>query len=309
MDNPTNIPAKPLFGVLPVFQTPYHDDESIDWGTLEHELHWLIERGANGVVMAMVSEVLRLSTAERREMAEFVCRTLAGKAPVVISTSAESTHSAVALARHAEAAGAAAVMLIPPISTALGPDAVTDYFRRVVQAVAIPVIIQDASGYVGKPLPIDVQAGLLHEFGPQRVMYKPEGKPIGPNLSALRDATAGKALIFEGTGGISLVDNFRRGVMGTMPGADQIDAIVALWRALQAGDERRIYQLSLPLCSLVTLQVGLDGFLAVEKHLLKRQGIFKNTVVRGPVGWQMDDETRQEVDRVFDLLTKATHDR
>ncbi len=40
---------------------------------------------------------------------------------------------------------------------------------------------------------------------------------------------------------------------------------------LVAGDEASVYRLSLPIASLVTLEAGLDGFLAVEKHLLVRQ--------------------------------------
>jgi dihydrodipicolinate synthase/N-acetylneuraminate lyase len=48
-------PPPALAGVLCVFQTPYHDDESIDYGTLEREIDWLFERGADGIVMAMVS--------------------------------------------------------------------------------------------------------------------------------------------------------------------------------------------------------------------------------------------------------------
>ena len=59
-----------LHGVLSVFQTPYHDDETIDPGTLEKEIHWILDQGASGIVMAMVSEVLRLSTQEREELAK-----------------------------------------------------------------------------------------------------------------------------------------------------------------------------------------------------------------------------------------------
>ena len=90
--------------------------------------------------------------------------------------------------------------------------------------------------------------------------------------------------------------------MGTMPGADLIEGIVALYKALVAGDEPRIYQLSLPISSLVSLQTGLDGFLAVEKYLLNKQGVFTNTVVRGPVGFRLDAETQREVDRLFELI-------
>src|SRR5690606_13268330 len=108
-------------------------------------------------------------------------------------------------------------------------------------------------------------------------LFKPEATPIGPKLSALRDATSGKARVFEGTGGIALVDSYRRGIVGTMPGADLISGIVALWKALEAGDERRIYELSLPISSIVAIQNSLDAFLAVEKYLLVKQGVFRNT--------------------------------
>jgi len=121
----------------------------------------------------------------------------------------------------------------------------------------------------------------------------------------LRDATEGRAGVLEGSGGIALVDSYRRGIVGTMPGADLIEGIVALWRALEADDQQAVDRLSMPISSLIALQCGLDGFLAVEKHLLVRQGVFKNTVVRRPVGFHLDAETRREVDRLFDLVTLA----
>ena len=294
-----------LGGVLPVFQMPYHDDESIDWDTLETEIHWLIDRGAQGVVMAMVSEMLRLSTDERRAVAEFTCRVVAGRGTAVIGVGAECSYTAVELAKHAEACHATAIMATPPFSIAIGDEEQRIYFRRIADAVRIPVIIQDASGYVGRPMSMRVFTELLQTYGPDRVLFKPEATPIGPNLTLLREATDGKAQVFEGSGGIALVDSYRRGIVGTMPGADLIDAVVALWKALVIGNEERMYQLSLPLCSLVALQTGLDGFLAVEKYLLRKQGIFKNCVVRGPVGFQLDDETQREVDRLFNLLTVA----
>ena len=90
-----------------------------------------------------------------------------------------------------------------------------------------------------------------------------------------------------------------------MPGADLIDGIVALWRALAAGDEARIYQLSLPIASLIAVQTSLDAFLAVEKYLLVKRGIFPNALVRGPVGYQLDPETQSEVDRLFAQLQQV----
>ena len=293
-----------LRGVFPVFQTPYLADETIDYATLEREIHWLFEQGSHGVVMAMVSEVLRLSDAERGQMAQFVCETGRSKGSVIISVGAESTRQAEAFARQAESVGAAAVMAIPPVSIAVSEDELQRYYERILRAIAIPVIVQDASGYVGRPMSIGLQARLFNTYG-ERVMFKPEATPIGPRLSALRDATDGKAAVFAGTGGIALVDSYRRGITGTMPGADLIDAIVALWKALEAGDDAQAYRISLPLSALIATQSSLDAFLAVEKHLLCRRGLFKNTLVRGPVGYTLDEETRREVDRLFDVLMAA----
>jgi len=291
-------------GVLPVFQTPYHEDEAIDFGTLEKEVDWLYEKGSDGIVLAMVSEVLRLSSEEREQIATAACHFSKGRGVVIISVGAESGHLAERYAHHAETVGADAVMAIPPISIALSEEELKDYYERILGAISIPVFIQDASGYVGNPMSIELQAGLFNQYS-DRVLFKPEAVPIGPRLSALRDATAGKAPIFEGSGGIALVDSFRRGIAGTMPGAVRIDALVALWRALEAGDEKRAYRLSLPLSSLVSLQTSLDGFLAVEKYLLVKRGIFSNTIVRKPVGYTLDEETRLEVDRLFDQLMRA----
>lgn len=297
--------ASPLRGVFPVFQTPYLDDESIDWATLEREIDWLLASGANGVVMAMVSEVLRLDAAERREMAEKVVQFADGRGAVIISVGAESSRLAERNARHAADVGATAVMAIPPVAIATSESELFDYYERIVRACELPIIVQDASGYVGRPMSIAMQAQLLETFGAERILYKPEAQPIGQRLSALRDATEGKAGIYEGTGGIALLDSYRRGIIGTMPGADLIHTIVAMWQALEINDYQRAYALSLPLTSLVAMQNSLDAFLAIEKHLLVRQGIFVNTLVRGPVGYRLDDETRAEVDRLFDQLPQS----
>lgn len=298
-------PKHELCGVLPVFQTPWHEDETLDLETLEREIAWLYDCGANGVVMAMVSETLRLDSEEREQLAAAACKFGKARGAVVISVGAESSKTAERYARHAESVGADAVMAIPPVSIGIGESELLTYFTRIIQAIQIPVIVQDASGYVGKPMPIAMQARLLDEFGSERVQYKPEASPIGPKLSELRDATRGKARVFEGTGGIALVDSFKRGIVGTMPGADLIRGLVPLWRALESGDAERADRIHGPLSALISMQTSLDGFLAVEKHLLVRQGIFKNTLVRGPVGFKLDAETKREVERQFDRMIAA----
>lgn len=291
--------------ILPVFQTPFHDDESIDFDTLGRELHWLIEQGADGVVMAMVSETLRLASGERDAVCAFVCQEVGDRATTVISVGAESSYVAEHHARHAEQCGATMLMAIPPVAVLLDESAIAEYYRRLIRAVAIPVIIQDASGYVGRPMSIELQVRLMEEFGPERAQFKPEAPPLAERLGQLRAASRHRARCYEGSGGVALIDTFPYGLAGTMPGADLIRGIVALWRALERGDQSAAQAIHTPLAKLIELQKTLDAYLAVEKHLLVRQGVFSNTIVRGPVGWKMPGDVRITVDHLFDKLIAA----
>jgi 4-hydroxy-tetrahydrodipicolinate synthase len=291
--------------LLPVFQTPFNDDETIDFTTLEAELDWLLEQGADGVVMAMVSETLRLASDERDGLCEFVCQAMQGRATTVISVGAESGKVAERHALHAEQCGATMLMAIPPIAVALDESETANYYRRIASAVSIPLIVQDASGYVGRPMSIDLQVRLMEEFGPQRVMFKPEAPPLAERLAELRAVSKQRALCFEGSGGVALMETFPHGLAGTMPGADLIRGIVPLWRALGRGDLAMAKRIHQPLAKLIGLQTTLDSYLAVEKHLLVRQGVFTNTIVRGPVGYRLNDEVRAQADRWFDELIDA----
>ncbi|MGW0228041.1 dihydrodipicolinate synthase family protein [Actinopolymorpha singaporensis] len=291
-------------GVVCVVQTPFDEQGGIDSATFVRQVEWLFGNGADGVAIGMVSEVLRLSTNERDELATLLCGAASGRGSAVVSVGAESTHTAVRHARHAAAVGADAVMATPPALSRAGDRELFDYFLAIADAAQVPVIVQDASGYVGSALSIDLQARLHAEL-PDRVLFKPEAHPIGPKLTQLLDATGGKARVLEGNGGMYLVDSFRRGAIGTMPAGDLVWALVPLWRALSAGDHDRAYRIAGPLTQIVSLQTSLDSFVAIEKYLLVRQGVFRSAAVRGPVAGGVDERMYAEIDRLVDLLRAA----
>lgn len=293
--------AKQLQGVIPVAHTPFTHDDQIDWASLQRQIDWALEQGANGFCTGMVSELLRLSTEERIKLTERLAEMNQRRGVFVASVGAESTHQAVAFAAIAEQAGCDGVMAIPPLSSASPANELLDYFSTIASATTLPMIVQDASGYVGQTIPQAVYLALLDRFGPERILFKPEASPVGPTMSDLRDATDGAARIFEGSGGNLLIDSHRRGIVGTIPGMEFLNGVIAIWRALEAGDEENAYRVYFPLCALVTLQLqaGLDGFLEIEKYVLHKRGLFETPARRRPVGWQLDEETRMEVDRLL----------
>ena len=296
-------------GVLPVIHMPYEEDESIDHATLEREVDYLFDVGADGFCLALVSDVLRLTAEERLSLPRQLVQWAQGRGPVVINVGAESTVQACAYARAAEEAGASALMAIPPISQATPEAQLRRYFEAILTAVDIPLMVQDASSYVGDPMSLEFQANLFRDFG-ERILFKPEATPLGFCISGLRDRTDGQAAIFEGSGGVLLIDSFRRGIAGSIPGVEFLDGLVALWKALEEGDDRRAYALHAPISALAVLQLqgGLDGFIALERYVMQKRGIFKNLVNRTPFSYEFDPETRAEVDRIFDNLQRLLED-
>lgn len=297
-------PGPRIEGVISVVQTPFDSDGNLDASSYRRQIDWLFEEGTDGIVTGMVSEVLRLASDERDELAALSCEAVAGRGPVLVSVGAESTHTAVRHARAAKSFGADGVMAAPPALFPASDEELFRYFVNIAEAAGLPVVVQDASGYVGRGLSLDLQKRLFWELGEQ-VLFKPEAPPVGPKLSALLGATGGGARVFEGTGGLYLIESYRRGAIGTMPAGDLVWALVPLWQALQKDDFDRAYDIAGPLAMLIALQTGLDAFVAVEKRMLHAQGVLPSAAMRGPVADIGDDRTWAEVDRLVARLRRA----
>ena len=113
--------SEPFHGVLPALITPFTDDgDAIDADALAAIVERLIGAGVGGLVPGgSTGEFTTLTNAERRQLVEVTVEAAAGRVPVVAGTGALSTRETVELSVHAEQAGAAAVMIVPPFYDAL----------------------------------------------------------------------------------------------------------------------------------------------------------------------------------------------
>ena len=296
---------KQLAGVFNVISTPIDSNDEIDQKTLKKEIDWLIKCGSNGAVLAMVSEVLRFSASERRKQWQLSLEYLSDRIPLVVSVGAESAAIAVGLAKDAQKDGATAVMATPPSAFVASADEVKSYYQRIIEAVDITVIVQDASNYLGAPIELDTYVELIDKYGDERVQFKPEAKPVKERLAKLNKISNNRARVFEGQGGIDLLDTHPLGVKGTMPGAEVPWAIVGLWNALEKKDLITAQAIHTPLAKLISYQTTLDAYVAVEKYLLVKQEVFSNTNQRGPVGFKLDEQTKSKIDLAYSELAAA----
>jgi 4-hydroxy-tetrahydrodipicolinate synthase len=138
-------------GVLPALITPFTDDgAAIDEDALAAIVDRLVGAGVAGLVPGgSTGEFTTLSGAERRRLVELAVEAAAGRVPVVAGTGALSTRETVELSVYAEAAGAAAVMIVPPFYEALSWRELLAHYTAVADAIEIPIMyynLPSASG-------------------------------------------------------------------------------------------------------------------------------------------------------------------
>lgn len=130
-------------GTFTVLITPFTADGSaVDVPALRRLVNWQIEQGIHGLIpLGSTGEFLSMTPDERRQVIEVCVAEARGRVPVLIGTGAEWTRDAVALAREAEAMGADGVMVIPPFYSSPTEDELFEHYRRIGEAISLPIMI------------------------------------------------------------------------------------------------------------------------------------------------------------------------
>src|SRR5919199_6150818 len=131
--------SEAFHGVLPALITPFTEDgTAIDTQALAANVERVIGAGVGGLVPGgSTGEFTTLSNAERRALVEVTVEAAAGRVPVVAGTGALSTDETVELSVHAEASGAAAVMIVAPFYDPLSWRELLAHYTAVAEAIAI----------------------------------------------------------------------------------------------------------------------------------------------------------------------------
>jgi len=278
--------AAALAGVVPVVPTIFRDDETVDLGGTARVVDYLMDAGVDGLcLLANYSEQFSLTDAERDAIARTLLERVAGRLPVIVTTSHYSARVAAARSRAAQDMGAAMVMLMPPFFgatlTVPGP-AVIAYFKRVADAIDIPIMVQDAP-LSATPLPVSLLIDLVRQV-PQVQYAKVEVPQAADKLDALVGALGeGLPGPFDGEESVTLIPDLDAGAMGTMPSSMVPAELGGIVRRYLSGDRAgavRAYEDLLPLIHFENRQCGLRA----QKILLAEGGIVASDRTRAPLG-------------------------
>ncbi|MGO4306716.1 dihydrodipicolinate synthase family protein [Cupriavidus sp. RAF12] len=278
--------GRPVYrGVFPVAPTIFDADGELDLDGQRRCIDFMIDAGSNGLcILANFSEQFVLTDDERSLLMKTALEHVAGRVPVIVTTTHFSSRVCAERSRAAQDAGAAMVMVMPPYhgATIRVPEpAIHAFFATVSDAIDIPIMIQDAP-VSGTTLSAPFLARMAREIA--NVSYF---KIEVPQAAAkLRDliALGGDAIVgpWDGEEAITLMADLDAGATGAMTGAGFPDGIRQIVDAYQAGDVDLAadhYQRWLPLINYENRQ----GWLATSKVLMKEGGVIVSDAVRHPL--------------------------
>ncbi len=128
-------------GSIPALVTPMRNG-SLDEDAFQSLVDWQIREGSTGLVpVGTTGESPTLSHEEHRRVVELCIEAAKGRVPVIAGAGSNSTKEACELARHAERAGADAVLVVTPYYNKPSQRGLYEHFREVAAAITIPLII------------------------------------------------------------------------------------------------------------------------------------------------------------------------
>lgn len=130
-----------LKGINAINVTPFHDDLSIDWSSLERNLNFLMERGIEAIYpCGNTGEFYALTVAEAKEVTAFAARHIGDRALVIAGVGYDAA-TACELARHAEWSGADGLMVHQPVHPYLLESGLIDYYAQIAASTSLPIIL------------------------------------------------------------------------------------------------------------------------------------------------------------------------
>jgi 2-keto-3-deoxy-L-arabinonate dehydratase len=283
-------------GIFPVVPTTFTETGALDLESQKRVVDFMIDAGSDGLcILANFSEQFALSDDERETLTRTMLEHVAGRVPVIVTTSHYSSAVCTERSRRAQDQGASMVMVMPPYhgATFRVPETqIYEFYARLSDAIDIPVMIQDAPAS-GTVLSAAFLARMAREI--EQVSYfKIETPGAAAKLRELirlgGEAVEGP---WDGEEAITLFADLNAGATGSMTGGgypDGIRPILEFFREGKRDEAFAHYQRWLPLINHENRQTGL----LAAKALMKEGGVIACESPRHPLP-PMHPDTRAEL--------------
>lgn len=293
-----------LSGVCTITLTPFTEEGDVDLGGIGSLARLYLDSGVHGLtILGIMGEAHKLSDAERSIVMQRYLEAAGDRVPVIVGCSAAATKVTIEWAREAEESGAAAVMVAPP-NQVRNLDLVFEHYRRVAEAVSLPVVVQDEPVNTGVVMPATFIARVVNEIEGCRYV-KLEEAPTTIKITSLLEKTKDRVGIFGGLGGMYFYEELSRGAVGIMTGFAYQEILVRTYELFSKGKKREAREHFFRYLPLIRFEAQLGvGGVSIRKEVFKLRGAISSSHVRFPAP-ALDEETLRELEELVGLLGLA----
>jgi 4-hydroxy-tetrahydrodipicolinate synthase len=204
-------------GSFTALVTPFKDG-ALDEAAFRGLVAWQISEGTNGLVpVGTTGESPTLSHEEHQLVVEWCVAEAGGRVPIIAGAGSNSTSEAVGLARHAEKAGADAVLVVTPYYNKPTQEGLYQHFKAINDAVGMPIIIYNIPSRSVIDMSVDTMKRLyeldniagVKDATASMTRVSQQRMALGPEFNQLsgEDATALGFMAHGGHGCISVTAN------------------------------------------------------------------------------------------------------
>lgn len=272
---------KKLRGVVPIVPTPFDENEEIDEGALRGLIDFAAESSLKGVCLpAYASEFYKLSDEEKIQVVKIAADQAKGRLQIVAQSNHASVKHAIRIAEQNIKSGADVISIAIPRMFSVGTASVYEYLSIFLKELApVPVLVQDfnpGGGTVNAEFIKDITA----EF-PNLKYLKLEEPLAATKFEQIIQTTEGRLGVFEGWGGLYMMELIPVGITGAMPGFAVADILQKAFDYRKQGDiDKAFYLFEKVMPQIFFSLQSMELFHYAEKELLVARNLLSNSISR-----------------------------
>ena len=172
----------PFVGTGVALITPFNEDYSVDYKSLENIVEFALSNGADFLVaLGTTSEAPTLTQEEKNEVLKTIIRTANGRCPIMLGMGGNNTMSLVESIKNQDFTGVDGILCVVPYYNKPNQNGMKAHFKAVADNSPVPVVLYNVPGRVG----VNLQSATCVELAQH------------PNIIAVKEASGNLQQIME----------------------------------------------------------------------------------------------------------------
>jgi 4-hydroxy-tetrahydrodipicolinate synthase len=264
-----------LTGMGVAMITPFKEDDSVDYKTLERLVDFQIKSGTDYlVVLGTTAETPTLTDAEKKEVSSFIIHRVNGRIPVVLGVGGNCTRAVADELQTRDFTGVDAILSITPYYNKPSQEGLYQHYSTLVKQTDLPIILYNVPGRTGVNLTAETTLRLASDFS--KIIAIKEASGIFSQVDEIIKKKPSHFNVISGDDGMAfpLITMGAIGVISVIGNAFPKEFSQMVRLAL-AGDYAKALEIHHSLTDLFNLLL-VDGNPAGVKCLLHAMGLAEN---------------------------------